>query len=213
MIKVSGTAFAFNLPGAPYGRIKQGTVSILEMPDVTTKTDAEGYFEFNGLPSGQEASFVIEADGFPVAQTKTFTLPETDLERVTFQVPNNDLYDLIAGVLAIAPSDNTCQIVSTLTVVGKSLFDEGAHGEEGSIVTIDPPVDPERGPTYFNSQVLPDSTLTESSDDGGVVFTNIEPGEYVVSAHKEGCEFEDIKIKCRGGVLVNASPPYGLQKL
>ena len=35
----------------------------------------------------------------------------------------------------------------------------------------------------------------------------------MLTATKEGVKFEPVRLRCRAGVLVNASPPYGLQAL
>ena len=87
----------------------------------------------------------------------------------------------------------------------------GAHGEAGAVVTLNPPLPAEHGPIYFNAQVLPDRTLTETSEDGGVLFIQVPPGEYVWTATRPDTLFSRIKSKCRVGFLVNASPPWGLQ--
>ena len=212
-VHVSGDAFAFTLPGNPYGHIDGGTLSVLEAPDVSTVTDTNGHFELDGLMSGQTATFVLVAQDFPEAQTKSFTLPRGDLEKVTFQVPNQTLFDILASGLKITPDPKRCPLVSTITRVGKSIYDSGAHGEAGATVTIEPAVDATSGPIYFNANVIPDRTLTESSEDGGVVFLNVPEGEYTLTAHKDGVKFVPVHAKCRANVLVNASPPYGLQAL
>lgn len=80
-------------------------------------------------------------------------------------------------------------------------------------MTIEPSLPPEHGPIYFNENVLPDPTRSETSEDGGVLFIQVPPGEYLLTAHKQGVEFVPLKMKCRPGVLVNASPPFGLQAL
>ena len=98
-----------------------------------------------------------------------------------------------------------------MTRVGKSLYDPGAHGEDGATVAIDPPLPPEHGPIYFSSNVIPDRSLTETTDYGGAVYIQVPPGQYVLTASKPGVEFAQVKVKCRPGVLVNASPPWGLQ--
>ncbi|MCA9651429.1 MAG: hypothetical protein H6712_20000 [Myxococcales bacterium] len=213
-VVVSGDAFAFTLPGEDYGRIDGATISVLEQPSVSVTTDAEGHFELPELPPGSEATFVLQREGFPVAHTKTFTLPEAGpLGQVTFQVPDDELFALLAGVLMIEVDPGACQIVSTVTRVGKSIYDEGAHGEAGATVAIDPPLPAEAGPIYFNAAVIPDPTLVESSEDGGVLFINVPPGVYTLTATKAGVEFESTVMRCEAGVLVNASPPYGLQAL
>jgi hypothetical protein len=44
-----------------------------------------------------------------------------------------------------------------------------------------------------------------------VLFIQVPPGEYVWTAHKPGVLISRVKMKCRVGFLVNASPPWGLQ--
>jgi len=212
-IRVSGTAYSFTLPGTPYGRIAGGEISLLEAPGEVATADEEGVFSLEGLTGGSEATFVVKAEGFPEGQTKTFTLPGEDLEGLTFQIPGDDLVLMLAAVLGITVADDRCQLVSTITRVGKSIGDEGAHGEPGATVALEPAIPDEHGPVYFNAGVLPDPTLTESSEDGGVLYTNVPPGDYVLTADKEGVEFTPIRLRCRAGVLVNASPPFGLQAL
>ena len=116
-------------------------------------------------------------------------------------------------MLNVVPDDaNLCQMVTTVTRVGKSIYDPGAHGEDAVTVTLDPPLAAEHGPIYFNSSVVPDRSLTQTSDDGGVLFIQVPPGEYVWTARKAGAVFSRIKMACRAGYLVNASPPKGLQR-
>ncbi len=210
-VTVSGDAFNF---GIDRGRVEGATITILEMPDESTTTDADGHFTFD-LPAGAEATFVFDKDGFPRTYTKTFTLPpegET-LERITFQVPTDAIFNLMASVAMIEPDPGACQIASTVTRVGKSLYDEGAHGEDGATVTIEPSLPAEHGPIYFNANVFPDSDLTETSQDGGILYTNVPAGSYHIAAEKDGVEFEAVDVICDPGVLVNPSPPFGLQAL
>jgi hypothetical protein len=213
-IEVSGDAFAFTLPGTPYGLIGGATISILEQPELAVQTDAMGHFAFPAVPPGSAATFTLEAEGFPRAYTKTFTIPDSGiLERVTFQVPDDTLFDALASLLMIEVDPAACQIVSTVTRVGKSIYDDGAHGEAGATVTLEPAIPAEHGPVYFGPDVIPDPSLTETSEDGGVLYHNVPAGTYVMRAHKDGVTFEATTMQCEGGVLVNASPPYGLQAL
>jgi hypothetical protein len=213
-IEVSGDAFAFTLPGTPYGLIGGATISILEQPELVVETDDMGHFAFPAVPPGSEATFTLAAEGFPRAYTKTFTIPDSGiLERVTFQVPYDTLFDALASLLMIEVDPAACQIVSTVTRVGKSIYDDGAHGEAGATVTLEPAIPAEHGPVYFGPDVIPDPSLTETSEDGGVLYHNVPAGTYVMRAHEDGVTFEETTMKCEGGVLVNASPPYGLQAL
>lgn len=211
---ISGNAFSFAPPGFPgWGRIEGGTITVLEMPEYTTTTVEDGYFIIEDLPINQEISLALEAEGFPTTHTKTFTLTDQDIEEVTFQVPNLGLYTLLAQGLEVTLAEDKCQLVSTVTFLGGSLYLPDAHGEAGALVSIDPVDGEADGPIYFNEDVLPDRSRTESSADGGIVFLNVEPGDYILTATKDGVVFESVKLKCRAGVLANASPPHALQVL
>lgn len=240
-VSFSGIAWAFAL--GPYGRISGATVSILEMPELETTTNTEGEFTIEGLPVGSEATLVLEHPEHPLTYTKTFTVPDADLDDVTFQIPTNALFAVIeAGLVEGGVVDGVdpakCQMVSTFTRVGKTIGSPGAHGEPGAILSIAPENISEAGPIYFGDDVIPDPSRTYSSLDGGVLVLNVEPGDYTWSAScvedpadliaeyppedNEGeslrcqtgpVEFESLLMKCRAGIFVNASPSYGLQAL
>jgi hypothetical protein len=206
----------------------------------------DGEFTIEGLPVGSQATLVLEHDDHPLTYTKTHTVPDTDLDDLTFQIPTTSVFALIelglvgAGVVdGIDP--NTCQIVSTFTRFGKTIGDDGHHGEPGAILSVAPANNAEAGPIYFSDEVLPDPARTYSSLDGGVLLLNVEPGEYTLSAscvedpsdkeaflaeyppednegqslrcQTEDVQFESILMKCEAGVFLNASPSYGLQAL
>ena len=122
-----------------------------------------------------------------------------------------------AGLAAIAgikaDRSKSCQIATTVTRIGKSVYDSGAHGEAGATVTISPSLPAAHGPIYFNAQVLPEPTLKATTSDGGVIFVNVPPGQYTITAQKAGVKFRPIKIKCRVGWLANAAPPWGVQAI
>lgn len=218
LVSVSGDVFPFNV--GHEARLPDARVSVLEHPMQRMTTGEDGHFRFEGLEEGTEVTLALEKPDLRPAyhihliQTGTITLGVEDVERVTFQTVNYPTYYLLASVLGIVPDEEqSCQMVTTVTRVGKSLYDPGAHGEEGATVTVEPPLPAELGPIYFGSDVIPDRELTETSDDGGVLFINVPPGEYVLTAHKPGVAFRQVKMKCRSGWLVNASPPWGLQAL
>ena len=242
-VSFSGIAWAFELPGKPYGRISGAKVSILEMPELETTTNAQGEFTIEGLPVGSQATLVLEHENHPLTYTKTFTVPNHDLDDLTFQIPTNFLFSLIeAGLVDAGLIDGTdpskCQIVSTFTRYGKTIGDEGAHGEPGAVLSVAPANTAEQGPIYFGDDVIPDPSRTYSSLDGGVLLINVEPGDYTLRAscvddpadliaeyppeanageslrcETEDVQFESILMKCRPGVFLNASPSYGLQAL
>ena len=239
----SGIAWSFTLPGTPYGLISDATVSVLEMPELETTTNVDGEFTIEGLPVGSQATLVLEHPDHPLTYTKTHTVPDTDLDDLTFQIPSNIVFALIeaglvGGGVIEGVDPGKCQMVSTFTRFGKTIGSPGHHGEPGAILSVAPENVSEAGPIYFGDDVLPDPSRTYSSLDGGVLVLNIEPGEYTWSAscvedptdliaeyppednegeslrcQTEDVEFESILMKCRAGVFLNASPSYGLQAL
>ncbi len=208
---VSGDAFAFN--GGVDARVVGAHVFVLEDPSVEATTDATGHFELAGLPVGSDVTLVMEHADFIPIQTATIELPAAGLERVTFQAVTPDVRNALAALLSLTIDETRCQMVTTVTRVGRSVYDPGAHGEANATVTIDPPLPAESGPIYFTSMVLPSVALTETTDDGGVLFVNVPPGEYTWTAHETGVAFREVRMQCRAGFLVNASPPWGLQAL
>jgi hypothetical protein len=208
---VSGDAIPFT--AVPDGRIEGAEIWILERPDIRVTTGADGHFELTDVPVGSEVTLVMDHPDYYPIQTGTIVVGPEGAERVTFQAVTYAVYDAFAAFLAIDPDETKCQMVTTVTRVGKSIYDSGAHGEADAVVTLDPALPADQGPIYFNSSVLPDLALEQTSDDGGVLFVQVPPGEYVWTASKPGVEFTQVHMKCRAGILVNASPPWGLQAL
>lgn len=209
IVSLSGDAIPF--VGGSDLRVEGAVVTIVEQPDRTSTTGADGRFSFDGLTEGSEVTLQMEQENYHRMQTATLTLGPEGAERVTFQAVHNAIYAELADLLQVVPDeDNKCQIASTVTRVGKSIYDEGAHGEAGATVTLDPPM-AEEGPIYFNESVVPDRALTETTADGGVLFLQVPPGQYVLTATKPGVSIRQVAIKCRAGWLANASPPWGLQ--
>lgn len=209
---IAGDVLPFNI--GPGERVAGAEVSILELPGRAMTTGADGHFRFDGLAVGSEVTLVMRHPDYHDIQTGTIRLDTGGADRVTFQAVTRQVYDALAALLGITPDEQgRCQMVTTVTRVGKSVYDAGAHGLEGVTVTVEPSPGAEAGPVYFNSQVLPDRSLDRTSDDGGVLLTNVPPGQYTWTAHKDGTRFAQVRMKCRPGVLVNASPPWGLQAL
>lgn len=117
--------------------------------------------------------------------------------------------ELAGDLLQVDTLDpSRCQMATTVTAPDPQ--DIYAPGEPGATVALDPPVPSEQGPYYFNEQVLPTVTLTETTTDGGVTVVDAEPGVYRWTGEKEGVEFGALTMTCVGGWLTNASPPWGM---
>ena len=184
-ISMGGIAWGFTLPGqGGYDRIDGATISVLEAPELTTTSNEEREFTIEGIPVGSQATFVMEHDNYPLTYSKTHTVPESDVDNLTFQVPNNGLYSVIEIQLGITSDPERCQMVSTFTRYGRTIGDPGHHGQAGALLSIDAPdgSSMEEGPIYFGDNVIPDRAREYSSLDGGVLMVNATPGDYTLNA-------------------------------
>ena len=159
-VTFSGIAWSFELPGTPYGRIAEAKISILEMPTIETTTNMNGEFTIKGLPVGSQATLVLEHQNHPLTYSKTHTVPDTDLDDLTFQIPINLVFfgmvaDLVRAGVIEGIDDTKCQMVSTFTRYGKTIGDPGHHGEPGALLS--PPLRQTRG-----RQARSTSTTTSS---------------------------------------------------
>ena len=104
-------------------------------------------------------------------------------------------------------------IVSTVSdpLVVDMSFDEfihfAPHGVAGATASGSPAL---LDPIYFNDAVIPDPTQELTSGDGGVLWANVPPGVYEVSASHPEVEFATFTATCVQDRVVNASPPWGL---
>ena len=214
-VEVTGNAVIF---GPPWGYVEYVPVTIVELPGVSASTDDYGAFTFASLPPCQDVTFRIEADGFRTTYTETFTTGIEPLDQVAFQVPTQELYDLIATTIGGEPGPETCNLGGTVSVSEMSLSNYLVpHGVEGADVTVCPYPGDGNGPIYFeyitDALILPDIALEQTSVDGGYIFRGLPAGDYVVQAHKDGVDFRSARIRCEPGRFINAAPPMGLHEL
>lgn len=211
---VSGKAFVFGPSGGQ--SIEGATISVAEAPAYATTVAADGTFSFQ-VPSGRPVSLQLQKELFHTTQSATLDLGPAGLDQVGFQVPTDNMFDLLTYIVDIYPDPERCQIATTVSRKGTEPYGGAGLGEPGVVVSVDPPLPAESGPIYFEyvseTLIYPTRSLTETSIDGGVLFVNVPEGEYTLSATKVGKTFSTATIRCRAGILVNAAPPRGLQEL
>ncbi|MCB9779784.1 MAG: hypothetical protein H6742_14560 [Alphaproteobacteria bacterium] len=219
-VPVSGYALAFSASG---GVVAGATVTVVEHPELQATTGDDGRFDLGPLPRGELVNFELSHPDFVAIRTGTFLLGHpldggdaiTDL---SFQVPDPTTYGLMAQATGVDPDDGFCQVSTTVTRRGHDMVTgSGTHGEPGATASLEPAAAWEAGPIYFDlaavNIIWPSPALTETSHDGGVVWTNVPPGDYVMRGAKDGAEIRPVRIRCTPGYLVNAAPPWGLQVL
>lgn len=215
-VSVRGRAYSFGPTGG--ASLRGAVIRVLEHPERCVTLGDTNDFALAGFTAGEPVSLFMDHPAYAPIQTGTHTVPETGLTGITFQAPTWGIYRLMATAARETPRDDRCQIAATVTAVGLSIDSPTpSHGEAGATVTIEPSPDDAVGPIYFNyygpGSILPDRALRETTRDGGVLWLNVRPGEYVLTARKTGMRFTQARFRCRAGRLVNASPPMGLQAL
>jgi hypothetical protein len=208
---VTGKAFVFG-PGG--GGLAGATIAAAEAPEHAGTVADDGTFSLQ-VPSGGAWSFVAKKNGFHAMRTAALEVGASGLDQVGFQVPTDGVFRLLASVIQLEPDPALCQIATTVSALGGPPYGGPGVGEPDATVAIDPPLPAENGPIYFayisDSTILPDRSLTKTTIDGGVLFVNVPPGDYTLTASKPGTSFTTVKLRCGAGDLVNAAPPRGLQ--
>lgn len=216
-VPVSGHAWSFGPQG---GMVEGAVIGVVELPEVQAVTDADGAFDLGPLPRGRLATFTLSHPDHAPLRTGTFLLGwEGDggdiLDDLGFQAPDWTTYALMAQATGVSADDDACQVAATVSRRGLEESDSQTEGEPGATASLRPEADWDIGPVYFNllnpTVIWPDPSLTETSHDGGVLWANVPPGDYLAEAHKDGASFRSARISCAPGVLVNASPPWGLK--
>ncbi len=214
-VAIKGTAYTFD----DQEPIAGATIRAKGAPGASATSAADGAYRLR-VPDRSKVTPYIEAEGHHGVYLQTFKTNGRNLRRVNFQVPTVPTYLGLAALLEVelGPDGNPvrCAIVSTAStkrIRGLS-FPEfvayGAHGVAAATASTRPGL-PQ--PVYFNENVIPDPSLTQTSIDGGIVWTEVPAGTYKVKAHHPSERFAPFQASCRDGRVVNANPPWGLFQL
>lgn len=213
---MSGTAYEFNRASV---RLAGATIRIAELPGRSATVSSDGSYRL-AVPAHARITPYIVAAGYHTIYLQTFRTDGEDLQNVNFQTPTEGIYRGLAALLGV-PLDEQgnakrCAIVSTFStrnvrgVDFASFVAYGAHGVAGATAYGTPPL-PKA--VYFNENVIPDPAQQLSSADGGVVWTDVPTGTYVVRAKAPTTRFASFLATCRPGRIINANPPWGLHQL
>ncbi len=215
-VHVRGTAYEFNNVHKLLGG---ASIRVAELPHLRVTVRANGTYDLV-VPDATRITPYIQAAGHHTIYLQTFLTAGEDLNNVNFQTPSEGIYAGLAALLHVpldaAGNPRQCAIVSTFST--KNVRDlsyagfiaYGAHGVAGATASARPALPPA---VYFNKSVIPDPAQASSSEDGGVVWTGVPAGVYVVSGHSPSTRFASFTATCRPGRIVNANPPWGLHEL
>ena len=217
-VTISGRAYAFNhmdtfLQGA--------TIKVREIPGLSATTDTNGDYTLQVPDDTNVTPYIEPPDGYNEIDLQTFHPRGEDIENANFQTPADGEYAGLAAILSVPLDPDTgrpqqCAIVTTASdrdvrgVDYQTFWDRTPHGVPGATSTETPAID---GPTYFNQYVIPDTTATETSDDGGIVWTEVPAGTYRIETTSPDTRFASFLATCKNGRIINANPPWGAYEL
>ncbi len=200
-------------------------IIILEDETLQHQTDHEGKFGPIMWEVGMPITLRLEKpgtwwSGYHTTQTATLIVPPEGINNpnyllnVSFQVPSKMAFSFISWGMGMAANPETGQIAVTVTPPNITL-DHIPQGEPDVEVSLEP--NPGVRPFYLGlfpgihkTKFWGCRELRTTTHDGGVIFPNVPPGDYTLTAKKGEKVSDTIKVTVHPGVIVNASPPVGL---
>lgn len=195
-----------------------------ESKNLNVKSDKTGWWsmtvvKYKSVDAG--FSFIYEKPGWISTKSNVITVKDQDDLDLSMQFVDPQLFHGLAkpGIEKMleqklpAGADTTFKNAIVVTV-GKSWAsmhdDRLPHGVAGATATVIPGA---VGPIYFDETVRPNLAYITTSNDGGVAWINVPPGEFTLTATKPDTLFNDVKFSVRETdaadkiILYIASPP------
>ncbi|MCB0876488.1 MAG: hypothetical protein R2718_08950 [Solirubrobacterales bacterium] len=217
-VTISGRAYAFNHMST---YLEGAVIKVRELPGLSATTDANGDYVLEVPDDTNVTPYIDPPDGYNEIDLQTFHTRGEDIENANFQTPADLEYSLLAAILSVPIDDATgrpeqCVIVTTASarnvrgVDYETFHERTPHGVPGATSTESPAID---GPIYFNENVIPDPSKTETSEDGGIVWSVVPAGTYRIETSSPDTRFASFLATCENGRVVNANPPWGAYEL
>ena len=217
-VTLSGRAYVFNHMDT---FIEGAEIKVRELPDLSATTNANGDYTLEVPDDANVTPYIDPPAGYNEIDLQTFHTRGEDLENVNFQTPADFEYDALAAILSVPIDEETgrpeqCAIVTTASarnvrgVDYETFHERTPHGVPGATSAESPSLD---GPVYFNEFVIPDTSKTETSEDGGIIWTEVPAGTYRIETTSPDTRFASFLATCENGRIVNANPPWGAYEL
>ncbi len=217
-VTISGRAYAFNHMST---YLQGATIKVREIPGLEATTDANGDYSLEVPDDTNVTPYIVPPEGYNEIDLQTFHPRGEDIENANFQTPADGEYAGLAAILSVPLDPDTgrpqeCAIVTTASarnvrgVDYETFHQRTPHGVPGATSEEFPALD---GPIYFNEIVIPDTSKTETSEDGGIVWTEVPAGDYRIVTTSPDTRFASFLATCRNGRIINANPPWGAYEL
>ena len=217
-VTISGRAYSFNHMST---FLEGAVIKVRELPGLSAMTDANGDYTLDVPDDANVTPYIDPPDGWNEIDLQTFHTRGDDIENANFQTPADLEYNALAAILSVPIDEQTgrpsqCVIVTTASarnvrgVDYETFRDRTPHGVPGATSTESPALD---GPIYFNENVIPDPSKTETSEDGGIIWKVVPAGTYRIETTSPDTRFASFLVTCKDGRIVNANPPWGAYEL
>ena len=217
-VTISGRAYSFNHMST---FLEGAVIKVREIPGISATTDANGDYTLDVPDDTNVTPYIDPPDGWNEIDLQTFHTRGEDIENANFQTPADLEYNALAAILSVPIDEQTgrpsqCVIVTTASarnvrgVDYETFRDRTPHGVPGATSTESPALD---GPIYFNENVIPDPSKTETSEDGGIIWKIVPAGTYRIETTSPDTRFASFLVTCKDGRIVNANPPWGAYEL
>ncbi len=217
-VTISGRAYAFNHMST---YLSGATIKVREIPGLSATTDGNGDYALDVPDDANVTPYIDPPDGYNEIDLQTFHTRGEDIENANFQTPGDAEYNGLAAILSVPIDEGTgrpaqCVIVTTASARNVRGVDYDTfhartpHGVPGATSVEFPALD---GPIYFNEFVIPDASKTETSEDGGIVWSVVPAGTYRIVTSSPDTRFASFLATCENGRVVNANPPWGAYEL
>lgn len=216
-VTISGKAYRFNhmdtfIPGA--------TIRVREFPRLSAVTDEVGDYALRVPSDANVTPYIDPPEPYNEVDLQTFHPRGRDIDNANFQTPHDNEYNALAALLGVPIGADGrpegCVVVTTVSArnvrgVDYETFEERTpHGVAGATAEGRPAI---AGPVYFNENVIPDPSETDSSADGGIIWPDVPTGSFRFVAEHPSARFASLLATCAPGRVVNASPPWGAYEL
>ncbi len=233
-VTISGKAYIFNHMDTA---ISGATIKVRELPKLSTTTNSVGDYKLKVPNDTNVTPYILSGEGDLTVRPRsgaesvqhyhwneidlqTFHTRGKSLVNANFQAPADAEYGGLKALLSVpAGADGRpeqCAIVTTASardvrgVNYQTFWDRTPHGVPGATSTELPGLE---GPIYFNEFVIPDKTKTETSEDGGIVWSVVPTGTYRIVTTSPTARFASFLATCKPGRVINANPPWGAYEL
>ncbi|MGK2954570.1 MAG: hypothetical protein ACSLFI_02710 [Solirubrobacterales bacterium] len=217
--------------------ISNASIKVREFPEISATADEYGDYRLDVPDEAVVTPYILSGEGKLTGRPRegdptvkhyhwneldlqTFQTRGEDLGNVNFQVPADAEYEMLMAWLQVPANDDRrpeqCAIVTTACAgnvrdVSYDVFWENTpHGVAGASATAEPSLP---DPIYFNEQVIPDSSLSETTVDGGIVWPVVPTGTYRITTVSADTRFAEFTATCAPGRVINANPPWGAYEI